>query len=305
MQKLPPLNSLRYFLVAAQSSSFKDGADRLYVTQAAISQHIKTLESHLGRQLFVRGKRQVQLSEDGRRLLPDIQQGSDALVRGVTRLQEDPQPNVLNISMMQSFAFRWMVPKLSSFQAAYPDISVRLDPSNEVMAFDNSDLDLAIRFGLGEYAGLESRFLMADKFCLVCHPTLVSEDSLPEELAMLPMLEENSSDIRLAWQHFFKLQGLDGDQYTRVLRVEDSSHMIVEAALAGQGMAMLRYSLVYQQLQRKQLVKLFDYEYACEYGYYLVAPAHHFELPKIQQFEQWIKQEILEIQEIPSSSLVI
>jgi LysR family glycine cleavage system transcriptional activator len=74
--------------------------------------------------------------------------------------------------------------------------------------------------------------------------------------------------------------------------------MIVEAALAGQGMAMLRYSLVYQQLQRKQLVKLFDYEYACEYGYYLVAPAHQFDLPKIQQFEQWIKQQILEIQEI-------
>jgi LysR family glycine cleavage system transcriptional activator len=296
MQKLPPLNSLRYFLVAAQSLSFKEAADKLYVTQAAISQHIKTLESHLGRKLFVRSNRQVQLSEDGRRLLPDVQQGFDALARGVTRLQEDPQPNILNISMMQSFAFRWVVPKLTSFQEAYPDVSVRLDPNNEIMPFEESNLDLAIRFGLGEYVGLESRFLMADKFCLVCHPALAREDMQPEEFAMLPMLEENSSDIRLAWQHFFKLKGVDGEQYKRVLRVEDSSSMIVEAALAGQGMAMLRYSLIYEQLQRKQLVKLFDYEYPCEYGYYLVAPAHHFEQKKVQQFEQWIKQEIEEIQ---------
>lgn len=295
MQKLPPLNSLRYFLVAAQSLSFKEAADKLYVTQAAISQHIKTLESHLGRQLFVRSNRQVQLSEDGRRLLPDVQQGFDALARGVACLQDDPQPNILNISMMQSFAFRWMVPKLTSFQKAYPNISVRLDPSNEIKAFDNSDLDLAIRFGLGDYAGLESRFLMADKLCLVCHPALANEDLVPEEMAMLPMLEESSSDIRLAWQHFFKLKGVDGNQYKRVLSVEDSSSMIVEAALAGQGMAMLRYSLIYQQLQRKQLVKLFEYEYACEYAYYLVAPVHHFEQQKIQQFEQWIKQEMLQI----------
>ena len=106
MHKLPPLNSLRYFLVAAQTLSFKEAADKLYVTQAAISQHIKTLESHLGRQLFVRGKLQVQLSEVGKRLLPDIQQGFECFSRGVGLLQDDPKPNMLNLTVIESLSSR-------------------------------------------------------------------------------------------------------------------------------------------------------------------------------------------------------
>lgn len=296
MQKLPPLNSLRYFLVAAQSLSFKEAADRLFVTQAAISQHIKTLEAHLGRQLFVRGNRQVQLSEDGRRLLPDIQQGFECLSRGVARLQEDPAPNVLNITVIESFSSRWLVPRLYSFQEQHPNISVRIQPSNSLLEFDDSGLDLALRFGEGVYPGLESRFLMNDRFCLVCHPSLLIPSLTPDKLNVLPMLEENSSDIHLAWQHFFTQNNISGNDYKRALSVENSTVTIVEAALAGQGIAMLRHSLIYQQLARQQLVPLFDYSYPCKYAYYLVAPAHHFEQQKVQQFEDWLKKEMQDIE---------
>jgi LysR family glycine cleavage system transcriptional activator len=292
MQKLPPLNSLRYFLVAAQTLSFKQAAARLYVTQAAISQHIKTLEEYLGRQLFLRGTRQVQLTDDGKRLLPDIQQGFDAFIRGVGKLQNDTNPNVLNITVIESLSSRWLVPKLSEFQQQFPDLSVRLQPSNALLSFDNSDLDLAIRLGVGNYPGLESRFLMDDKFCLVCHPSLVDKNLSPQNLSLLPMLEESSHDIRTAWQHFFTMHNIDGELYKRALSVENSSVTIVEAALAGQGIAMVRYSLIYQQLQRKQLVQLFDYSFPCSYAYYLVAPKHHFNQQKVQKFEGWIKQEM-------------
>ena len=81
-----------------------------------------------------------------------------------------------------------------------------------------------------------------------------------------------------------------------MLSVEDSTVTIVEGALAGQGIAMLRYSLIYQQLQRKQLVQLFDYSYPCKYAYHLVAPPHHFNRPKVLQFEQWLKERFLDIE---------
>jgi LysR family glycine cleavage system transcriptional activator len=296
MQKLPPLKSVRYCLVAAQALSFKEASEQLFVTQAAISQHIKILEEYLGRQLFLRGKRQVQLTEDGKRLLPDIQQGFDAFIRGVGRLQADTNANVLNITVIESFSSRWLVPKLAEFQQQHANISVRLQPSNALISFENTDLDLAIRLGEGKYSGLDSHFLMNDRFCLVCHPSLVNAGLSPQNLNLLPMLEENSHDIRAAWQNFFSTHNISGENYKKALSVENSSVTIVEAALAGQGIAMVRYSLIYQQLRREQLVQLFDYMYPCSYAYYLVAPKHHFMRQKVLQFEQWLKKEMLEIQ---------
>jgi LysR family transcriptional regulator, glycine cleavage system transcriptional activator len=295
MQRLPPLNALRYFLVAAETLSFKQTAEQLYVTQAAISQHIRTLETHLGKKLFIRRNREVVLSEDGQRLLPFIRDGFTAFSKGVAALQTDPRPNVLNITVVQSFASRWLVPRLSAFQKQYPHISVRLNPSNNVLPFTNSDLDLAIRFGQGKYEGLESRFLLGDKLYLVCHPSLVEKGVSIETLEMLPMLEENSGDFRVAWQQFFDTHGLLGDKYRRVLQVEDSTTTIVEAALAGQGMAMVRHSLVYEQIQKRQLVKLFDFEFSSDYSYFLVAPEHHFEQEKIRCFETWLRTTMTEI----------
>lgn len=106
MQGLPPLNALRYFLVAAETLSFKQTAEQLHVTQAAISQHIRTLEDHLGKTLFIRRNREVLLSEDGKRLLPHIHEGFEAFSKGVAKLQTDPRPNILNITVVQSFASR-------------------------------------------------------------------------------------------------------------------------------------------------------------------------------------------------------
>jgi LysR family glycine cleavage system transcriptional activator len=295
MQRLPPLNALRYFLVAAKTLSFKQTAEQLHVTQAAISQHIRTLEEHLGRKLFIRRNREVLLSEDGERLLPFIREGFEAFSKGVATLQTDPRPNILNITVVQSFASRWLVPRLSSFQEQYPEISVRLNPSNALLSFTNTDLDVAIRFGAGNYEGLESRFLMGDKLYLVSHPSLLKQGISLDTLDMLPMLEENSGDFRVAWQQFFDTHGLDGGKYRRVLQVEDSTTTIVEAAIAGQGMAMVRHSLVYQQIQKQQLVKLFDFEYSSDYCYFLVAPTHHFEQQKIRCFENWLRSALAEI----------
>ncbi|WP_340678869.1 LysR substrate-binding domain-containing protein [Paraglaciecola sp.] len=291
MQKLPPLNSLRYFMVAAQTMSFKRAAEQLFVTQAAISQHIKTLEQFLDRKLFVRGTRNVQLTHDGMLLLPDIEKGFKAFYQAMDKLSLDENPHSLNITATESFSSRWLVPNLNSFTSAHPELSVRLQPTNLLCQFKDNDLDVAIRFGKGLYPDLESHFIAHDKYCLVAHPSLVTKEWQPAQIPLLPMLEENSADMLQAWQVFFERYQLDGKALKRALQTDDSTLTILEAALAGQGMAMLRYSLIYQQLAKNQLVKVLNFEHACDFNYYLVAPEHHFKRTKIIAFENWLKRE--------------
>lgn len=295
MTKLPPLNALRYFLVAARTLSFKKAAEELFVSQAAISQHIKTLESHLGVPLFVRQTRRVTLTQDGQRLLPYVQAGFDSFVTGVGLLNQDTTPKVLNLTVVESLSSRWLVPRLQSFQDAHPEIRVRLEPENKVRQFAGSDLDLAIRFGEGHYAGLESRFLIDDKYVLVCHPSLVNRYTKPQDLYSLALLEEVGPVTGAAWSAFIAKYGLNNDRFKKSLEVEDSTVTIVEAVLAGQGIAMLRYNLIYQQIQREQLVQLFDFSYPSAYSYFLVAPPHYFNRAKIQKFESWLRQALLAI----------
>ncbi len=295
LNKLPPLNSLRYFLVAAQTLSFKQAAEELFVTQAAISQHIKTLESHLGVQLFIRGTRRVSLTEDGKRLMPHIQAGFDSFNKGVALLSEDANPDVLNVTVVESLSTRWLVPRLQFFQEQHPEIRVRLEPCNRVKDFSGTDIDLALRFGEGEYIGLESRFLLKDKYVLVCHPSLIKSSLTPQDLYQLPLLEESGPVTGEAWQSFLTRYNLKENSFKKVLEVDDSTVTIIDAALAGQGFAMLRYNLIYQQIQRGQLISLFDFSHPSAYSYYLVAPSHHFSKQKVQLFEKWLIESLAEI----------
>jgi len=286
---------LRYFLVAAQTLSFKQAAEELFVTQAAISQHIKTLESHLGVQLFIRGTRRVSLTEDGKRLMPHIQAGFDSFNKGVALLSEDANPDVLNVTVVESLSTRWLVPRLQFFQEQHPEIRVRLEPCNRVKDFSGTDIDLALRFGEGEYIGLESRFLLKDKYVLVCHPSLIKSSLTPQDLYQLPLLEESGPVTGEAWQSFLTRYNLKENSFKKVLEVDDSTVTIIDAALAGQGFAMLRYNLIYQQIQRGQLISLFDFSHPSAYSYYLVAPSHHFSKQKVQLFEKWLIESLAEI----------
>lgn len=295
MNKLPPLNSLRYFLVAAQTLSFKLAAQQLFVTQAAISQHIKTLEAHLGVKLFIRGTRQVTLTDEGKRLLPAIRAGFESFSRGIDLLRSEQNPNILNITVVESLSSRWLVPRLQSFHAKHPDMRVRLEPENRKRNFEGTDLDLGIRFGKGHYPDLESRLLIEDKYVLVCHPSLIKHDMVPADIYELPLLEELGPVTGAAWEAFLKEHRLEGARFNKALEVEDSTVTIIEAVLAGQGIAMLRFNLIYQQIQRKQLVMLFEFSYPSIYAYFLVAPAHKINTPKVKMFETWLLEELADI----------
>jgi LysR family glycine cleavage system transcriptional activator len=292
MIRLPPLKALLAFRHAAEALSFKLAAERLHVTQAAISQQIKTLEQHLGLSLFRRLTREVELTPEGQQLLPFVSQAFATLEQGVAGLGQDLQPNRLTLSVLPSFASRWLVPRLGAFQALYPDVTIHLTPNLALASFEATDLDLAVRFGRGKYPGLSARLLQHEYLLPVCHPSLIdSERSIAEQLVLLPLLADDAPDMEGVWSQFEQAMGLSLPLESTRLYVSDAT-MLVEALLSGQGFAMLRFSLAYELLQRGQLICPVPIYLKSDFDYYLVAPEAYFQRPKVRQFESWIRQEV-------------
>lgn len=296
MNRLPPLKSLQAFRHAAELGSFKAAAEQLHVTQAAISQQIKTLEAHLGLQLFRRGIREVELTSEGQQLLPFVSRGFGALEQGVEQLVDDPHPQRLTLSTVPSFASRWLVPRLGHFQNQAPDMNIRMTPGLKLETFDDGELDLTIRYGQGHYPGLQAELLFRDYLIPVCHPSLINPaEPVKPQLAGLPLLVDAGPDVAKVWPEFEALAGIRAEQSNTRLAATDSN-MLVDALLAAQGLSVLRYSVVYELIDRGQLICPLFMTLPTDYHYYLVAPEHHFKRAKVKQFTQWIRQEIKEIE---------
>tara|TARA_R110002094_G_scaffold138048_3_gene129506 strand:+ start:4037 stop:4981 length:945 start_codon:yes stop_codon:yes gene_type:complete len=292
MDRLPPLKALRAFRYAGEAQSFKLAAERLHVTQAAISQQIKTLEESLGLALFRRLTREVVLTPEGEQLLPFVSQAFAALEQGVAGLGQDSQPNRLTLSVLPSFAGRWLVPRLGRFQQQHSELTIHLAPNLELAKFEGNDLDLAVRFGRGKYPGLSARLLQREYLLPVCHPSLIDlAQPITEQLVQLPLLADDAPDMENIWSEFEHALGVPLQQDATRLHVSDAT-MLVEALLSGQGFAMLRFSLAYELLQRGQLICPIPIYLKSIFDYYLVAPESYFQRPKVRQFEHWIRREI-------------
>jgi LysR family glycine cleavage system transcriptional activator len=295
MKRHIPLTSLKFFRSAAQNLSFKIAAEQLFVTQAAVSQQIKGLEKSLNVKLFERLNREVVLTESGQKLLPYILKGFDTIEEGLESLGDDPNPDLLTITTLPSFASRWLMPKLVNFQEKNQGISIRISPSLKIESFSDSKLDLAIRYGLGNYDGYESHLLHHDYLLPVCHPKLIDPDKdISEQLKHIPLLTDDGVDIEQAWLPFIEETGIPVSTKPSKLHVGDST-MLIEPLLCKQGMSLLRFSLVYELLKQKQLVCPFPFYFQSGYSYYLVAPENHFRYKKIQDFHIWLKEEMNDI----------
>ncbi|TGG94111.1 LysR family transcriptional regulator [Natronospirillum operosum] len=291
MADLPPLTALRAFWYVAERRSFKAAAEALFVTQAAVSHQIRQLEEALGVSLFERGNREVRLTREGQRLLPYVQQGFSALRAGVTLVKDDADPHVLGLSVLPALAGRWLLPRLGGFHQAHPDVRVQLQPDDQLETFSDGTMDLAIRYGRGRYPGLRSELILRDSRLVVAAPEFVAaQQPTLDNLGRLPRLEESGPDAEPGWATWSEAQGVLV-RSPSVLSVADPS-LLIDGAVAGQGLALVRRSLVQDLLDSGRLVRVFEHEIEVEQGYYLVAPEAHFVRAKVRFFVQWLREEI-------------
>lgn len=285
-----PLQGLFYFYVAAEAGSFKLAAERLFITPAAMSQQIRQLEEKLDIKLFERHHREVRLTDAGRQLLPYVQTSFNALQDGVNLLGQDPDPTKLAISTLPSFAQQWLVPRLGNFSKVAPDLTILTMPLDRLVDFRVDPIDLCIRFGLGNYQGLQSELLMKDRLYPVCHPLYLESHPISSlsDVTQYDLIEDARPDMN--WHYWLDLAGVKKSAIKPSLSYT-GVHLVLEGALAVQGIALVRHSVAAKYIKQGLLVQIGDVEVESTFHYFLCAPEPFYKRDKVQRFVRWIKAE--------------
>lgn len=286
-RSLPPLNALRSFDAAARHQSFTRAAGELCVTQGAVSQQVKALETELGLKLFNRERQGLVITDAGRDYLAVVRDAFDRLELGTNQLLQRQRSGVLKISTSPDFAAKWLVGRLGRFAEAHPDIELTVSATMHHVDFAGEDVDLAVRHGAGNWPGLDAVNLCAEELFPVCSPGLVTSRNgirEPEDVLQFPLLH---LDDRRGWSRWLEAAGASGEGLLHGPIVNHAS-MLIDAAIDGQGIALARTALAAADLINGRLVRPFQTALPLINTYWIVCPAATSTLPKIVTFRDWL-----------------
>src|SRR5262249_47408751 len=290
-RRLPPLNTLRSFEAAARYESFTRAAEELHVTQGAVSQQVKTLETQLGIRLFVRERQRLQITPAGREYLVVIRAALDDIGAGTERLMQRQGANVLTVSTSLDFAAKWLVHRLAHFTAAHPGIDLRVSATTHTVDFARENVDVAVRHGDGDWPGLEATRLCAEHIFAICSPKLLAgRDRLrrPVDVLKWPLLR--LEDQSKAWERWFALAGVAAPERLPG-PVLNRASMLIDAAIEGQGVALARTTLAAWDLINGRIVRPFALSWRPAATYWIVHPKATAKVGKISRFREWLLAE--------------
>ncbi|MGN2252688.1 transcriptional regulator GcvA [Frateuria sp. GZRe12] len=291
MRKLPPLASLRAFEAAVRHLSFKRAAEELAVTPTAVSHQVRQLEDRLGVRLFERHPRQVVATAAAMELYPVLRDGFDAFARALDSVAHRRARRSLTLSATSAFAARWLVPRIASFRRAHPGLDLRLHASDEPVRLEGRDIDAAIRYGRGPYPGFVALPLAADQFAPVCSPALRLRRCA--DLGRWPLLHFEWRHRRAdnpTWRRWLEQAGMSGVLPESGVVFSDENHAI-QAALAGQGVALLSLLLVGPDLRSGALVQPFG-PVLEGYRYHLVHAPDAPRRDELAALADWLQAEM-------------
>ena len=281
--RLPPLNALAVFAVAARSGSFSRAARSLSVTQSAISRQIQQLERYLGSPLFVRHKLGLRLTSEAEVLLPVVEEAFARLARTCDGLRNVGQ--VLTLRMPPTLATRWFLPLLPSLRAVMPDVDVRITTYDAwEPRFEDSGVDAAIVYGRGGWLDVEAIALMPERLAPVCSPDLARRLTTPADLASMRLLQ--CYPIQ-AWSRWLEAAGV-GWIKSHSGQTFDTLELALSAATRGQGVALGDLNLLKESLDDGVLVAPFDCVLDQGVSYFLVYPEGRGQTSKLRALKDWL-----------------
>lgn len=293
-RRLPPISALRALDAASDHQSFTKAAKHLNVTPSAISHQIKTLEDLWGVKLFDRRGQRLTPTRGGKRLAQIAHEFFDKLNATLDNLQVVSPHEPLRIDALQSFAVKWLVPRLGHFQEKHPEINVWISTHGRLVDFSEHDVDMAIRLGRGSFPGFFSSLLLREEVFPVCTPdflTRMGMPSSPKSLLGYPLLLRLGDPDRTDWHEWFEAAGIRGVNLEEGPRFPDTS-LALAAALDGLGVALARTAHVVDDLSSGRLVRLFNVDCQANVAYYLVCPEGQQERAKIAAFRSWMLAEV-------------
>ena len=294
-RRLPPLNALKAFEAAARHLSFTRAADELFVTQAAVSHQIKALEEFLSLKLFIRRNRTLLLTEEGQAYFLELKDIFKNLQDATERLLARGSKGAITVATPPSFASQWLVPRISKFSLAYPDIDVRLKAVDFDEGFLADDIDVAIYYGRGRWSGIQAEKLQTEFLTPLCSPSLFQGSKPLNSLADLKhhvLLHDSSRAIWKMWLKHFNVFGVNVNQGP----VFSHSMMVMQAAALGQGIALGNSVLAKPELDAGRLIMPFEEKLESRDAYYLVCHEGQAEMGKISAFRDWVMNLVQEEQ---------
>ena len=298
LRHIPGLQALKAFDASARHLSFTKAAAELNVTPAAVSHQIKELEEQIGVSLFQRTSRHMQLTRHGQILKPAIADALEGLTRALQRIRQSDNPAQIRVTASPSIAAKWLVPRLDRFLETVAGADVRIDVSSTVLDFERDDVDVAIRFGKGNYPGLTVDKLFHDVLFPVCSPALLKGRKPlrePRDLLLHTLIHleyEAQGAVWPNWRMWMLAAGISDFNDTRGLHFSQTS-LAVQAAIDGHGVALGDSTLVADDIAAGRLVKPFalSLRSPTQFAYHLISPRDITGRPMIKAFRNWILAE--------------
>lgn len=285
---IPPLPALRALEAVARTGSLSRAAEALHVTHGAISHQLKGLEASLEVKLVERMGGGIRLTDEGQRLASRVTLALSELTEAMRELTERRNPRAFRVTVMPSFAARWLLPRIGRFVAAHRDIDLDVRATSSLVDFAREDVDVGIRYGGGNYPGLIGEHLMDDAYFVACSPRIEGGvPKRPSDLRRYTLLRSEDE----YWVPWFNAVGLDWPEPARGPKYEDASHLM-QAAVEGQGIALVRSSLIGNDLVNGVLVRAFERTVPSPHRYFLVYPPRLADSAKVQAFREWLRVEI-------------
>ena len=295
-----PLNALRMFEAVATRLNFSDAAEALNVTPAAVSQQVKALEDYLQTPLLRRNGRGVQLTLEGKQLLPGLRRGLGELETALQQIRQERESGTVNVTTLSSFLQKWLTPRLADLHARHPEIDFRIQTSSEVMDFARTDFHAAIRLGSGDYPGLRSEKFLDEYLVAVASPAVLAKYgplSNGTDLASMPLLHGTEID----WGSW---SAGDAESLTRLRGTFiDDSAALLGATVEGVGFGILRWTLAAGELQAGRVVLASERIMPHRFAYHFVCPEGYMVLPKVAALRDWLVQQAQQFPPPPTPSV--
>ncbi|MDR6903579.1 LysR substrate-binding domain-containing protein [Rhizobium miluonense] len=297
LARLPPLTSLRAFVATARHLSFLGAAEELHVTSAAVDQQIRLLEDYLGQSLFHRVRGQLQLTAAGLALVPGLTNAFDVVLATMTQFIASDHDLPIRVSVAPSFASKWLIPRLDGLRQAAPGLEILVDASTHLTDLNTGDTDCAIRYGSGVYPGLVVDHLFSEAVVPICSPEFAERHWLwngPQAIEGVPLLHEDGAEHDHScpdWNGWLRAEGLSLRLPQGGFRLNQSS-LVIDAALAGQGLGLGKIRLAEAELKAGRLVAPFGGSQAVNFSYFFVTTPAKERLMRVELFRNWLQAEV-------------
>jgi LysR family glycine cleavage system transcriptional activator len=284
-RSLPPLSALRAFSAYAETGSVVAAGAALNVSHAAISQQLRSLESHLGLRLLDRSGRTLNLTADGQQLADALTAGFGRIWQTVEALTGADAGRALHVATTPGFASNWLMPRLASFRAAHPNVDIMINPSPALTNPAPGGVDVALRYGAGQWVGMDADLLMLSPLMVVAAPSLIGDlkPSRPQELTNFPWLQELGTSES---SHWLARHGVTDTRVKGLIHVP--GNLMLDGVRNGQGIAVSTRVSVEEDIRAGRLRLLFEDKQ--DEGYHIVT-APGIIRPALRDFIRWLRRE--------------